>query len=90
MTLDAPWVVVEGTAVGSNGCETARLEAATYDADPDTLTVVVGVYRPPDATDCTQCPTDVDYRLRVRFEGGTPGSVRVAHENAVVEESSVG
>ena len=88
-TLDAPRVVVEGTAVGPNGCATARLDAATYDPERDTLTVSVSVYQPDDAEICTQCLTDVDYRACVRFEGGTPGSVRVVHDGAVVAESTL-
>lgn len=87
---DAPRVAVEGTAVGSNGCETARLGEATYDPDTDTLTVVVEVYDPDDAGACTQCLTDIDYRLTVRFEGGTPGTVRVVHGSEVVAESGTG
>lgn len=89
-TIDAPRVVVEGTVVGSSGCATARLGEVTYDPGSDALNVVVEVYRPADAAACTQCLTDVDYRLRVRFEGGTPGRVRVAHEDAVVEGSDAG
>jgi hypothetical protein len=89
-TLDAPRLAVEGTAVGSNGCETARLGEATYDPGTDTLTVVVEVYEPDDADACTQCLTDIDYRLTVRFEGGTPGSVRVVHGSEVVAETEVG
>ena len=90
VTFDTPRVVVEGTATGSNGCATARLGEATYDPGSDTLNVVVKVYQPDDARACTQCLTDIDYRLRVRFEGGTPGSVRVVHGDTVVEESSAG
>lgn len=89
VTLDAPRIDVEGTAIGSNGCETARLGEASYDPDADTLTVVVEVYRPDDADACTQCLTDIDYRLGVRFEGGTPGNVRVVHGSTVVTETEV-
>lgn len=90
VTLDAPRIDVDGTAAGSNGCETARLGEASYDPDGDTLTVVVEVYQPDDATACTQCLTDIDYRLGVRFEGGTPGNVRVVHGSEVVVETEVG
>lgn len=89
VTLDAPRIDVEGTAAGSNGCETARLGEASYDPDADTLTIVVEVYQPDDTGACTQCLTDIDYRLRVRFEGGTPGSVRVVHDSTVVTETEV-
>jgi hypothetical protein len=90
VTHDALRIDVDGTAAGSNGCETARLGEASYDPDADTLTVVVEVYQPDDADACTQCLTDIDYRASVRFEGGTPGSVRVIHGEEVVAESSVG
>ena len=89
-TLDAPKVRVEGTAVGSNGCETARLGEATYDPETDTLAVVVEVYEQDGADACTQCLTDIDYRLTVRFAGGAPGSVRVVHDTSVVRETEVG
>jgi hypothetical protein len=90
MTLDAPEIRVEGTATGPNGCATARLREATYDPETDTLAVAVEVYEPDDAGVCTGCLTDIDYRLTVRFEGGTPGSVRVVHDSSVVTESEVG
>lgn len=90
VTLDASRIDVDGTAAGSNGCETARLGEASYDPDPDTLFVVVRVYQPDDAGACTQCLTDIDYRLGVRFEGGTPGNVRVVHDSEVVTETEVG
>lgn len=90
VTLDASRIDVEGTAIGSNGCETARLEEASYDPDADTLTVVVEVYRPDDADACTQCLTDIDYRASVGFEGGTPQNVRVVHGSTVVTETEVG
>ncbi|MEF8840897.1 MAG: hypothetical protein V5A62_04635 [Haloarculaceae archaeon] len=89
-TLDASWVVIEATAVGSNGCATARLGEASYDPEADTLSAVVEVYQPDDATACTQCLTDIDYRASVGFEGGTPGSVRVVHDSEVVTETEVG
>ena len=89
-TLDAPLVVVEGTATGPNGCATARLADATYDPGTDTLSVVVEVYEPDDGGVCTQCLTDIDYRLTVRFEGSTPSNVRVVHDSTVVAETEVG
>jgi len=89
VTLDAPRIDVDGTAAGSNGCETARLGEASYDPDADTLTVVVEVYQPDDADACTQCLTDIDYRLGVRFEGGTPGNVKVVHGSTVVTGTEV-
>lgn len=90
VTLDAPRILVEGTAVGPNGCATARLDAASYDPETDVLTVSVRVYQPTDADVCTQCLTDVDYRACVRFEGGSPGCVRVVHDGEVVTETAVG
>lgn len=90
VSLDAPRVIVEGTAVGPNGCATARLDAATYDPETDVLTVSVRVYQPTDADICTQCLTDIDYRACVRVEGGTPGHVRVVHDGEVVTETAVG
>lgn len=90
LDLDAPRVVIEGTATAPNGCATARLTDATYDPGTDTLTVVVEVYEPDDAGVCTQCLTDIDYRLTVRFEGDIPGAVRVRHDDRIVEEAGVG
>jgi len=89
-TLDAPEIRIEGTTTGSDGCTTARLGEASYDPGTDTLSVVVEVYRPDDAGVCAQCLTDIDYRLTVRFDGGTPGSVRVVHDSSVVTETEVG
>lgn len=70
-------VVVEGTIDGRNGCYTAELDRAEYDADA--LTVAVWSYESDEAANCTQCMVNIDYRATFEFEGGTPDEVTVRH-----------
>ena len=80
VAVEGETVVVEGTIWGRNGCQTAELVSADYDAAADELTVAVATTERPDAGDaCTQAIVEIDYEARVRFEHGTPGTVVVTH-----------
>lgn len=76
---DAPTVTVAGVVSGSNGCYTAELQRARYDADADELRADVRSFDPGDEAACTQCIVDIDYRASFEFEGGLPGTVIVSH-----------
>jgi len=75
-------VTVEGTIWGPDGCATATLDSAEYDADNDELTVAVATTRREDAGDsCTQAIVEIDYRVTVSIEGATPGRIVVTHDH---------
>jgi len=84
VTVDGTTVTVEGTIWGSDGCTTAELADASYDAAADELTVAVTTAeRETTATEtiaCTQAIVEIDYRATVEFENGTPGTVVVTHD----------
>jgi hypothetical protein len=75
-------VLVEGTITGRNGCMTAKLSGASYDAGSDTFKVdVVTVAR--EGTEdkaCTQATIGIGYEGTFSFEGGLPGTVSVSHD----------
>jgi hypothetical protein len=79
---DAPAVVVTGSVLARNGCETAMLDGVRYDGEADTHAVNVVAEVPPEKEDamCTQTLQGVRYRASVEFAGGLPGTVEVAHE----------
>jgi hypothetical protein len=78
---DGPTVTVEGQIIGTDGCSTAVLDAATYDAGADELQVTVATRRATDAGDvCTQPLMAIDYTAGIEFDGGLPGRVEVAHD----------
>lgn len=81
--VDGTTVTVEGTVWGSDGCTTAELAEASYDAAADELTVgVATTEREAMATDvCTQAIVEIEYRATVTFENGVPGTVVVTHDH---------
>ena len=89
---DAPAVVVTGTVLASNGCETAMLDGVRYDGEADTLAVNVDAEVPPEKEDamCTQALRGVRYRASVEFAGGLPGTVEVSHEGEGVATAGHG
>jgi len=83
VSVDGTTVTVEGTIWGADGCTTAELADASYDAAADELTVAVATTEQETAgTDvaCTQAIVEIDYRATVEFENGTPGTVVVTHD----------
>jgi len=84
-------VIVTGTIWGSDGCKTATLEAAEYDAGADTLSVAVATADREDAGDaCSQALVEIDYRVRVPFPDGSPGTVAVTHDGRAVTTADIG
>ncbi|MFB6224692.1 MAG: hypothetical protein ABEH86_13605 [Haloarcula sp.] len=82
VAFDGERVVVDGTIWGANGCKTAELTDATYDAAADKLTVAVGTTEMPDAGDiCTQAIMEINYRAVVTFKNGLPDTVVVTHDS---------
>lgn len=78
VTVEDGVVTVEGTLDGSNGCYTADLVTAAYDAKTDELYVEVeSIEERGDGEDCTTCTVEIDYVARFTFENGEPSSVRV-------------
>jgi len=85
VTAEDGAVVVTGTIWGSDGCKTASLDAAEYDAGADTLSVAIATRDREDAGDaCTDALVEIDYRVRVTFSGGLPGTVAVTHDGRAV------
>jgi hypothetical protein len=78
-------VVVEGTFITPNPCYELRLAAATYDANDDTLEVVVAAKSTGET--CVQCIGAVDYDATVRFDHERPGQVVLKHRKG--EKSTV-
>lgn len=84
-------VSVEGTIWGTNGCKTAHLARATYDADEDRLSVAVVTRDRADATEaCTQALVEIDYEATFTFSNGTPGEVAVSHDERTVASAARG
>ncbi|GGN98725.1 MULTISPECIES: hypothetical protein [Haloarcula] len=82
VTFGTDAVTVDGTIWGANGCKTAALAGADYDAAADELTVAVETGARDDAGDaCTQAIVEIDYEAMVQFEGGLPGRVVVTHDH---------
>ncbi|WP_302081864.1 hypothetical protein [Salinibaculum rarum] len=79
---DAETVTVTGTIVGTDGCTTADLGTAEYDADDSQLTVDVVTRKRDDASErlCTEQMVGIDYEATFAFDGGTPSSVSVSHD----------
>lgn len=85
VTVEDDAVVVTGTIWGSDGCKTATLDAAEYDVGADTLSVAIATRDRGDAGDaCTEALVEIDYRVRVTFSGGLPGTVAVTHDGRAV------
>lgn len=84
MTFVERRVVVAGTITGSDGCTTATLDEATYDATDDRLRIVVATERAREesSTMCAQCLTEIDYEVRVEFAGRGPKAVVLVHRGA--------
>ncbi|MBX0322904.1 hypothetical protein EGH21_07660 [Halomicroarcula sp. F13] len=82
VTFGTDAVTVEGTIWGANGCKTAALSSADYDATADELTVAVETVDRDDAGDaCTQAIVEIDYEATVQFAAGLPGRVVVTHDH---------
>ena len=87
VTTDGTTITVEGTIWGSDGCTTAELAAATYDADELTVAVATTAREPTaaSATDgevaCTQAIVEIDYRMTATFDAALPGSTVVTHDH---------
>lgn len=79
---DANAVVVEGTIHGRDACRTAALGNVDYDAEDDELSVDVVTAAADDADDrmCAETIVEIDYAVRVQFEGGLPSSATVSHD----------
>lgn len=87
---DAETVGLTGTIWGSDGCQTAILDDASYDADQDHLQVsVVTESEDPDKM-CTQAIVEIDYEAAVTFSGGLPGSVSVSHDGSDIATAAHG
>jgi hypothetical protein len=89
---DEGTIMVTGTIVGSDGCTTADLGAANYDAAADRLDVNVVTRTVDDAEDrvCTQQRVGIDYEATVSFENGIPSSVSVSHDGDGVMSAGYG
>lgn len=71
-------VTVDGWISGRNGCYTAELSDATYDADADELQVTIRSFDDSDEMEgCTQECIEIEYESRYDFEGGVPEEVSV-------------
>lgn len=74
-------VTVEGTIWGADGCTTAELAGANYDAESGELAVEVATKREDTSGDaaCTQAIVEIDYQVTATFENGLPARVVVTH-----------
>ena len=85
VSVDGGTVTVEGTIWGADGCTTAELAGADYDAAADELTVAVATTdREPTGTEaiaCTQAIVEIAYTATVTFDSGLPGTVVVTHDH---------
>jgi len=71
--------IVEGTLSGPDGCTTAELGYASYDAEEDTLVADVRTART-DEDACADCITEVNYRLEANFENGVAENADISHD----------
>jgi hypothetical protein len=85
-------VVLTGTIPGSNGCATAKLGDANYDAETDTLTVdvVTAAREGTEDKGCTQAFVGIQYSATFSFEGGLPKTVSVSHDGDGVAAAAHG
>jgi hypothetical protein len=76
-------VIVEGKIRGSDGCKTAVLESAEYDADKDEVSLEVGTRVRDDANRrmCTEALVEIDYIAEVYFDGEIPNNASVSHDD---------
>ncbi len=83
---EANAVSVTGTIVGSDGCQTAALDSATYDPDETHLAVAVVTEPHEDAEEmyCTQQLKPIGYEATFSFEGGIPDRASVSHDGTGV------
>jgi len=85
-------VNVEGTISAANPCYSPELDAVSYDAETDRLSITIAaVDNTEDGAMCTSCVGGLQYSVRVTFENALPGAVTVRHEGAesgVVAEST--
>lgn len=81
VSFGAPTVTVEGTIWGADGCTTAELAGANYDAEDGELAVEVATRRDEPTGDvaCTQAIVEIDYEATVTVENGPPERVVVTH-----------
>lgn len=78
VTTEDGVVTVEGTLSGSNGCYTAELVTADYDAEADVLSVEVEAVDGSEENEaCTTCIVEVEYVATFTFENGEPGRIEV-------------
>lgn len=85
VTVENGAVIVMGTVWGSDGCKTAVLDAAEYDAGADVLSVAVETTDREDAGDvCTEAIVEINYRVSVSVSGERPGTVAVTHDGRAV------
>jgi hypothetical protein len=89
---DEGTVVVTGTIIGNNGCTTADIGSADYDASADQLDVnVVTETREGDEDSfCTQQMVGIDYEATFSFSGGIPSKVSVSHDGEGVGSAAYG
>jgi hypothetical protein len=71
--------IVEGTLSGPDGCTTAELGYASYDAEEGTLVADVRTAST-DEDACADCITEVNYRLEANFENGVADGAAVSHD----------
>lgn len=87
---DESTVSVTGTILGKNGCMTADLGSANYDAEDDQLDVTVVTKEREDAGMCTQQVVAIDYEATFSFEDAIPSSVSVSHDGQGVMSAGYG
>jgi hypothetical protein len=83
-------VTVTGTIVGNNGCMTADVGSANYDAEDDQLDVNVVTTEREDSGTCTQQLVAIDYEATFSFESAIPTSVSVSHDGQGVMAAGYG
>lgn len=89
VTTEDGVITVEGILDGSNGCYTAELVTAEYDADADELYVEVESVDGSDEGEmCTQCIVEIEYVATFTFENDAPANVRVDQRGVSTGSSS--
>gem|GEM_PF-5226593 len=81
---DSHRVVVRGTITVPSACYTAEPGDAAVLSAQDALWLPVRRLRKPDVDVCTQCLTEVDYRMVATVDGPIPRTVVVTHGGEVV------